>query len=146
MNPDPHTRPGARRVGDDERNACADLLAMHRARGRLTQEDFEERLAVALTAQHTGEIGRILSDLPAATESSEVPRTRAEKTIPGRYEYVGGGLLLLGLSWVMIVSTASDTWPLIAAFVANGVGIIATLLVARGVRGPATRRANPYDR
>jgi hypothetical protein len=96
LNPDPHTRPGARRVGDDERNACADLLAMHRARGRLTQEDFEERVAVALTAQHTGEIGRILADLPLAPESSEadVPRTRAEKATPGRYEYVGGGLLM----------------------------------------------------
>ena len=97
---------------------------------------------MALTAQHTGEIGRILADLPVAAESSEagVPRPRAGKTNPGRYEYVGGGLLLLGLSWVMILFTVFDMWPLVAAFIASGVGIIAALLVARGVRGPAARR------
>lgn len=39
------------RIGDEERHKCADLLADHHAHGRLSQEEFEERLAVALTAQ-----------------------------------------------------------------------------------------------
>jgi hypothetical protein len=45
----------------------------------------------------------------------------------------------------MIVSAVLETWPLIAAFIGSVVGIIAALLVARGVRGPAAGRIDRHD-
>ncbi|GAB3422109.1 DUF1707 SHOCT-like domain-containing protein [Flindersiella endophytica] len=60
-------RPGTR-VGDEERHKTAEILSEHHAHGRLTQEEFEDRLGAALTAQTTAELGRLLADLPLRHE------------------------------------------------------------------------------
>jgi hypothetical protein len=56
------------RVGDEERHKAAEILSDHHAHGRLTQEEFEDRLGAALTAQTTAELGRLLADLPLRHE------------------------------------------------------------------------------
>ena len=48
-----HTDP-ALRVGDRERDAAADLLRNAHAEGRLTAEEFEERVGAALVARTVG--------------------------------------------------------------------------------------------
>ncbi|GAA5011867.1 DUF1707 SHOCT-like domain-containing protein [Actinopolymorpha pittospori] len=55
------------RVGDEERHHCAELLREHYAYGRLTEDEFTERLGAALTARRTGDLGRLLADLPSHT-------------------------------------------------------------------------------
>jgi hypothetical protein len=69
-----------RRVGDEERHACAEQLALHHAQGRLTQEEFEERLGLALTAKTAGDLGRLLADLPlpASTIVGAIPSFDAD--------------------------------------------------------------------
>ncbi len=62
-------RPAAtinQRVGDLERSAACDELAAHFAAGRLTGEELNQRLEVAMTAQTVRELRLLLVDLPVA--------------------------------------------------------------------------------
>ncbi|MGW5359371.1 DUF1707 SHOCT-like domain-containing protein [Actinopolymorpha pittospori] len=45
-----------RLIGDEERQSCAELLAVHHARGRLSPEEFEERLGLP-TPRRPADIG-----------------------------------------------------------------------------------------
>lgn len=59
-----YTRKLVSRIGDEERHKVAELLGDHLAHGRLTQDEFEERLAAAFQARTAGELGKLLADLP----------------------------------------------------------------------------------
>jgi Domain of unknown function (DUF1707) len=59
-----YTRKLVSRIGDEERHKVAELLGDHLAHGRLTQDEFEERLAAAFEARTAGELGKLLADLP----------------------------------------------------------------------------------
>jgi hypothetical protein len=52
------------RVGDSERESVAAELREHYAQGRLTLEDFQQRLDAALAAKTRGDLDRLISDLP----------------------------------------------------------------------------------
>jgi len=52
------------RASDADRDRAAALLREHHAAGRLTAEEFHERLDRALTAKTLGEIDELLADLP----------------------------------------------------------------------------------
>ena len=52
------------RIGDDERNKAVELLSEHLTEGRLTQTEFNDRLAIALQARTTEEIEQLFEDLP----------------------------------------------------------------------------------
>ncbi|GAB3400030.1 DUF1707 SHOCT-like domain-containing protein [Flindersiella endophytica] len=75
-----YTRKLVSRIGDEERHKVAELLGDHLAHGRLTQEEFEERLAAAFEARTAGELGKLLADLPAVrrdqNQRQPVPRKR----------------------------------------------------------------------
>jgi hypothetical protein len=58
------------RIGDAEREATATELREHYAQGRLTLEEFNQRLEAALKAITQRELNRITSDLPHATAPS----------------------------------------------------------------------------
>jgi hypothetical protein len=53
------------RASDDDRDRTAALLREHHAVGRLTPEEFNERLDQAFAAKTLGELDDLLSDLPA---------------------------------------------------------------------------------
>jgi hypothetical protein len=52
------------RVSDADRDRTAELLREHHAEGRLTAEEFHERLDRTLVAKTRGELDELLADLP----------------------------------------------------------------------------------
>lgn len=52
------------RASDADRDRTASLLREHHAEGRLTAEEFHERLDRALAAKTRGELDELLADLP----------------------------------------------------------------------------------
>jgi hypothetical protein len=54
------------RVGDAEREAVAAELREHYAQGRLSMEDFNQRLDAAFAARTRGDLDKLISDLPHA--------------------------------------------------------------------------------
>jgi uncharacterized membrane protein len=67
------------RVGDVERDHALDALGKHYAAGRLSAEEFEERISAALRARTRGDLSALFLDLPSnrATWHS-TPRARAD--------------------------------------------------------------------
>jgi hypothetical protein len=53
------------RASDADRDRATALLQEHHAAGRLTAEEFHERMDKALDAKTLGEIDELLADLPA---------------------------------------------------------------------------------
>lgn len=76
----PETRAEARaevRVGDDERRSVIELLRLHTAEGRLTLDEFSERVGLALAATLRADLEPLVADLPA--QSSPVPDSRRRR-------------------------------------------------------------------
>ena len=63
------------RASDADRDRVASLLQEHHAAGRLTAEEFAERLDVALQARTLGELDELLADLPQPTCATMCCRT-----------------------------------------------------------------------
>lgn len=53
------------RASDADRDRVASLLREHHAAGRLTAEEFHERMDRALEAKTLGELDELMTDLPA---------------------------------------------------------------------------------
>jgi hypothetical protein len=53
------------RASDDDRDRVVTLLREHHAAGRLTAEEFSERLDKAYAAKTLGELDELMADLPA---------------------------------------------------------------------------------
>ena len=64
--------PGELRVSDQEREQVASEIREHFAQGRLTQEELDERLALAYAARTQSDLEALRHDLP------RLPATRAE--------------------------------------------------------------------
>lgn len=58
------------RASDSDREHVADRLRTAVTEGRLSHEEFEERLHDALSARTYGQLDPLLADLPAATSTS----------------------------------------------------------------------------
>lgn len=79
------------RAGDSDRAAVAHLLRAHHLAGRLTLEEFEERVERAHGAVTLIELGDLHSDLPelAARRGSVVARgDRRVPRVPGSFSFV----------------------------------------------------------
>lgn len=63
----------AQRVGESERSATCDVLAAHYAAGRLSSDEFDQRVALALRSQTLSELWQLTADLPLASASG-LPR------------------------------------------------------------------------
>lgn len=82
------------RASDADRERAAALLREHHAAGRLTVEEFQERLDRAMTAKTLGELDELMADLPAIdlyelpdeALRRQVNRGRGGRGLPG-----GGG-------------------------------------------------------
>jgi Domain of unknown function (DUF1707) len=66
------------RASDADRDRTAAALREHLAAGRLTIEEFDERLDKAYAAKTPGELDQIMTDLPA-TDPDQVPDAPVER-------------------------------------------------------------------
>lgn len=62
--PDPQRPDPSLRAADADRQAVAAALGRHLSDGRLTVEEYDERLAAAYAARTYGELDPLLADLP----------------------------------------------------------------------------------
>ncbi|MFE0421047.1 DUF1707 domain-containing protein [Streptomyces sp. NPDC058953] len=78
------------RASDTERERIAEQLREAVAEGRLTMEEFEERLDATYKARTHGELEPLVSDLPVAGGAATAPAT-APTAVPQRWsDRIGG--------------------------------------------------------
>jgi hypothetical protein len=84
------TPPRPLRAGDSDRSGVVDLLRAHHLDGRLTVEEFEERVERAHRAVTLLELGDLHDDLPELPprRGKVVARGRRAPRIPGRLAFV----------------------------------------------------------
>ena len=112
------------RAADADREAIAEFLRKHHADGRLTDDEFQQRLEQSMSAKTLGELRALVADLP----SGRPRRERRPDTHPRRF-----GLLLLPALIVLALVLTSPwrhaawhggaphfhfLWPLIFGFAA----------------------------
>lgn len=120
------------RASDADRDRAAMLLREHHATGRLTAEEFHERMDKAFAAKTIGEIDELMADLPAI-DLYQLPAASLRRTTPGPRQSLvpseqrggtspatfppgtgalatwAGATLVLGAIWVA-VAVASGIW------------------------------------
>jgi hypothetical protein len=74
------------RIGDAERDAAIAALSRHYADGRLTAQEHEERVELAMNARTGANLGALFADLPrfddAATNRRPRVRFRSYRLVP----------------------------------------------------------------
>ena len=110
------------RASDADRDRAADALREHLAAGRLTIEEFDERLDRAFAAKTLGELEQVMADLPASDlgqlpaasldrPAADLPLgrrrpVRSMRAEPGRFSpawrAVWGSWLAIGLFFLVI--------------------------------------------
>lgn len=83
------------RASDEDRERAAALLREHHAAGRLTAEEFSERLDKTYAAKTLGELDELMSDLPAIDlyrlpDASLPPHYRRQRPGSGHYLQAAG--------------------------------------------------------
>jgi hypothetical protein len=111
------------RASDADRDRVAALLREHHAAGRLTADEFQERLTATFAAKTFGELDELMADLPAldlyqlpdrsivgqssalSTQpvSDVVARTAAVLTAIGLYVVTGVGFGIWWIPWWLII-------------------------------------------
>ncbi|MHB1525968.1 MAG: DUF1707 SHOCT-like domain-containing protein [Candidatus Dormibacteria bacterium] len=94
--------PSEVRASDSDREAVVDELRQHRAEGRLTLEELEERAGTAYQARTVGELAQVLHDLPQPPPPAPPPPTLGQRLRPG----LGYGISAVVLSAVVAAGVA----------------------------------------
>jgi hypothetical protein len=69
--------PSPQRIGDAERDNAAELLREHMAQGRLTAEEFDERIDAALKAKLASDLDPLFRDLPGPRPGQGIATTQS---------------------------------------------------------------------
>ena len=96
------------RVSDDDREQAVVVLREHLLAGRLTLEEFSERVEAALGARVGGELVRVQEDLPAVSSAVSGPRRKPARFTPAVLGHaVRRGRLRLR-KWTLAASAFGD--------------------------------------
>ena len=119
------------RASDADRDRVASLLREHHAAGRLTAEEFHERMDSALEAKTLGELDELMTDLPAIdlyqlpdASLRRGPTRPGQSLLPADPGYHSGparltpGTVAMG-AWAVVTSAMVAIWA-VAAVVGNG--------------------------
>ena len=69
------------RASHEDRDRVVELLRVSAGDGRLTAEELDERLELAMTARTYGELARVVADLPAAGSVVSAPTPRVKDVV-----------------------------------------------------------------
>jgi hypothetical protein len=97
------------RASDADRDAVADRLREAHAEGRLTVEEFAERLDAAFAARTHGDLVPLTSDLPSPTPPARRRRT-GDEAQPARRGEGPSGLAAAWGAWVVVVAVNVLVW------------------------------------
>jgi hypothetical protein len=116
------------RASDADRDRAAALLREHHAAGRLSAEEFGERLDAALDAKTLGEIDDLLTDLPVIDlyrlpdeglrRPAGLPHQGLQRTGPSVPPAVSSGTVAMG-AWAVVAGAVVAVWA-VAAVVGVG--------------------------
>jgi hypothetical protein len=134
----PHPADPRLRVGDAERGQVIDQLADHHAIGRLTLEEFEERMASAWAARTGADLEVLVRDLPAPAPSTAPSRRPPAGPRPGFAldSPVRTYLAVMALLWLIwLLTGAGYPWP-IWPMLGWGIGVAGQVGRAWSAQGP----------
>lgn len=133
------------RAGDDDRDATAELLRTHHAAGRLSDDEFQQRLEQSMAARTLGEFRALAADLPVPRVRRPTPFARG---LAGRRGPFGLRLLpvavLFTLVWGVLARHAAWHHGYAGYHGHHGPGFSLLLLV--GVAGFVALRRARYAR
>ena len=69
------------RASHEDRDRVVEMLRVSAGDGRLTAEELDERLELAMTARTYGELARLVADLPAAGSAAGAPAPRVKDMV-----------------------------------------------------------------
>jgi len=69
------------RASHEDRDRAVELLRVSAGDGRLTADELDERLELAMTARTYGELAQLVADLPAAGSVASAPAPRAKEVV-----------------------------------------------------------------
>jgi uncharacterized protein DUF1707 len=78
------------RASHDDRDRVVEVLRVSAGDGRLTAEELDQRLELALTARTYGELAKLISDLPASGSVASVPATAPQPKEVARIDCTSG--------------------------------------------------------
>jgi hypothetical protein len=121
------------RASDADRERIVEILRQHTAEGRITAEEFDERMAAAYEARTLGALAELTTDLPVdLAEHAQRQQELAKKAKPRkplsrqvRQEVSGIASLGVVLTVIWVISGGGYFWP------AWPLGIMAAITVAR---------------
>ncbi|MFD0655859.1 DUF1707 SHOCT-like domain-containing protein [Thermocatellispora tengchongensis] len=143
------------RASDADRDRVAQVLRENFAEGRLTSEEFDERLERLYQSKTYGELAVLTNDLPATDlrlyrERAETPAKRAQKSRKRAQTLSAMWVpwaMASGINWVIwvLVSMSSDgpvyPWPL---WVMGPWGVVLLVItLATGLGSGDSRRSSP---
>jgi hypothetical protein len=139
------------RASDADREAAGDRLRDAHAEGRLTVEEFEERIERTLAAKTVGELTDVTKDLPAVSTSIEAPSDPMPAA--ARPYAVRGPVRRLWASWCTVTVICTGVW--LTAGLGNGhfgypwpiwvAGPWGAVLLARTLSGAERERPGRQD-
>jgi hypothetical protein len=121
------------RASDADRERVVEILRQHTAEGRITADEFEERMTAAYAARTMGALAELTTDLPvdlaehARRQTEVAKRAKPRKPLARQVREEFSGLVGLGviLTTVWVVSGGGYYWP------AWPLGIIAAITLSR---------------
>ena len=121
------------RASDADRERIVEVLRRHTAEGRITAEEFDERMAAAYDARTLGALAELTTDLPvdlAAHAQRQQELAKKAKPLSRQVRQEISGIASLGviLTTIWVVSGGGYFWP------AWPLGIIAAITVARMIQ------------
>jgi hypothetical protein len=109
------------RASDRDRQQVVEQLRSALEDGRLTMEEYVDRMEAAYQAATYGDLARLFTDLPTATPAIAGPQTVAAATAPpavfSRAGYLAGlpaVLKVLWTIWLAVVSVNVVIWALVS--------------------------------
>lgn len=123
------------RASDADRERVVEILRQHSVEGRLTSDEFEERMGAAYQAKTMGALAELTGDLPVdlaehtRRQAELARRNKPRKPLARQAREEISGLAGLGviLTAVWLISGAGYYWPVWP------LGILTALTLARGI-------------